>query len=206
MKPKILLVNPPIYDFAAYDFWLKPYGLMRAAGRLRSKAKLCLFDYLDRNHSAFDSAGKIRSDAWGRGAYPDKRIEMPACFGGIHRYYRRFGIDRVVFQQYLSEQGPFDVVMIQTVMTYWYPGIKEVIDDVRRLCPQAKIVLGGFYATVCPDHAKSLGADVMVKADDFQPLRQLGFEMDDKSQLPAWELYPTLNVGVMTLTQGCPAA
>ena len=28
MTAKILLVNPPIYDFAAYDFWLKPYGLL----------------------------------------------------------------------------------------------------------------------------------------------------------------------------------
>jgi hypothetical protein len=24
MKPRILLVNPPIYDFSAYDLWLKP--------------------------------------------------------------------------------------------------------------------------------------------------------------------------------------
>ena len=31
MRPRILLVNPPIYDFAAYDFWLKPYGMLRAA-------------------------------------------------------------------------------------------------------------------------------------------------------------------------------
>ena len=35
MKPKILLVNPPIYDFSAYDFWLKPAGLLRVAGFLR---------------------------------------------------------------------------------------------------------------------------------------------------------------------------
>ena len=34
MKRRILLVNPPIYDFAAYDFWLKPYGLLRVAGLL----------------------------------------------------------------------------------------------------------------------------------------------------------------------------
>jgi hypothetical protein len=35
MKPRILLVNPPIYDFSAYDFWLKPYGMPRVAGFLR---------------------------------------------------------------------------------------------------------------------------------------------------------------------------
>ena len=204
MKSKILLVNPPIYDFAAYDFWLKPYGLMRAAGRLHSHAELSLFDYLDRLHPAFDSGGKIRKDAWGRGAYPEKRIEQPACFEGIHRYYRRFGIDRAVFQEYLSLQGPFDVVMIQTVMTYWYPGIQEVIDDIRRLCPHAKVVLGGFYATACTEHAESLGADVVIRGDDLEPLRRLGLEIDDEPQLPSWGLYPKLDVGVMTLTQGCP--
>lgn len=58
MKPKILLVNPPIYDFTAYDFWLKPYGLMQAGGRLRSAGSLFLFDYLDRLHPDFDRAGK----------------------------------------------------------------------------------------------------------------------------------------------------
>jgi len=47
MQPKILLVNPPIYDFSAYDFWLKPYGLLRVAGYLRGQAQLSLFDYLD---------------------------------------------------------------------------------------------------------------------------------------------------------------
>jgi hypothetical protein len=42
MALKILLVNPPIYDFSAYDFWLKPYGLLRVAlaTRVRRAAAL----------------------------------------------------------------------------------------------------------------------------------------------------------------------
>ncbi|NQT02924.1 MAG: B12-binding domain-containing radical SAM protein, partial [Planctomycetes bacterium] len=50
MSYRILLVNPPIYDFAAYDFWLKPYGMLSAAGRLRGNANFKLFDYMDRLH------------------------------------------------------------------------------------------------------------------------------------------------------------
>lgn len=50
MSIRFLLVNPPIYDFAAYDFWLKPYGLLSVAGYLRGKAEFQLFDYLDRLH------------------------------------------------------------------------------------------------------------------------------------------------------------
>ncbi len=207
MKPKILLVNPPIYDFTAYDFWLKPYGLMRAGGRLRSAGELYLFDYLDRLHPDFDRDGKIRTDSWGRGAYPAQRIDKPACYKTIRRYYRRFGISRDIFQQYLTQKGPFDVVLIGTVMTYWYPGVREVIEDVRRFSPAAKIVLGGFYATACRTHAQSLGADVVLGGDDFDALGEsLGVDICRDYQLPVWELYDRLNVGILKLTGGCPFA
>ena len=33
---KILLVNPWIYDFAAYDMWAKPLGLLYIGSLLRS--------------------------------------------------------------------------------------------------------------------------------------------------------------------------
>ncbi len=33
-RPSVLLVNPPIFDFTAYDFWLRPYGMLRVAGCL----------------------------------------------------------------------------------------------------------------------------------------------------------------------------
>ena len=35
MEVDFLLINPWIYDFAAYDFWLKPYGLLLIGGKLR---------------------------------------------------------------------------------------------------------------------------------------------------------------------------
>lgn len=205
MKSKILLVNPPVYDFTAYDFWLRPYGLMRAGGTLRHAGDLFLFDYLDRQSPAFDPAGVIRTDRWGRGPFPNVRIDKPDCFQDIWRYYRRFGIDRAVFQQYLQDSGPFDAVLIGTVMTYWYPGVREVIDDVRKFNPQAKIVLGGVYATICCDHAAALGADLVLKGKDLTPLFVLlGIDQPEGFQLPAWELYPTLKTGVITLTRGCP--
>jgi radical SAM superfamily enzyme YgiQ (UPF0313 family) len=49
-----------------------------------------------------------------------------------------------------------------------------------------------------------LGADGVIKGDDFEPLRKLGLDVADEFQLPAWELYPKLNTGVLTLTRGCP--
>ena len=69
MKPRILLANPPIYDFAAYDFWLKPYGLLSVAGYLREKVDVELFDYLDRLHPFEAKQKNLESDRWGRGRF-----------------------------------------------------------------------------------------------------------------------------------------
>ena len=205
MKPKILLVNPPIYDFAAYDFWLKPYGMLCVGGLLRSVGNLSLFDYMDRLHPAFDAAANAKTDIFSKGPYPSERIPKPISLKDIQRYYRRFGMPRQIFRDFLSKNGPYDAVLTQTVMTYWYPGVAEVIEDVRQHCPGAKIVLGGFYATVCTDHAKDLGADAVITGDNLEPLWQLiGQKPPKQFHPPVWELYPKLETGVMTLTRGCP--
>lgn len=204
-KPVVLLVNPPIYDFSAYDFWLKPYGLLRAAGRLRGRCELKLFDYMDRWSPDIGGGPGGRCDAWGRGPYPKERCTKPAVFGGIPRYYCRHGRARADFQRYLAGLKGVSAVLIQTVMTYWYPGVREVIEDVRRYCPEAKIVLGGFYATCCAGHVKSLGADVVVEGGRLGPVYEmLGIEASEGYCPPAWELYPVLKTAVMTLTEGCP--
>ena len=76
MKPKILLVNPPIYDFAAYDFWLKPYGMLSIAGFLRDRADFMLFDYLDRFSPYMAGQKKSESDQWGRGRFYCRQIPV----------------------------------------------------------------------------------------------------------------------------------
>ena len=73
----------------------------------------------------------------------------------------------------LAEAGPFDAALIQTVMTYWYPGVQEVIEDIRTYSPQTPIVLGGVYATLCPQHARRLGADLVIDRDYLEPLWEL---------------------------------
>ena len=210
MKPTLLLVNPPIYDFSAYDFWLKPYGLLRAGGLLREHCTLEFFDYMDRESSDLGGLA-AKTDPWGCGPYPKKRIPKPSVFATIPRYYNRFGKKREVFGSIRPPSGTFkpfqtpECVLIQTSMTYWYPGVAEVIEDVRRLFPHASIVLGGFYATCCPDHARSLGADLVIRGDDLTPLfERLGIAPPVAPAVPAWELYPVLNTGVITLTKGCP--
>lgn len=204
MKPKILLVNPPIYDFSAYDFWLKPYGLLTIAGYLQDRAELCLFDYLDRLSPSIPEGSKLRGDQWGRGEFYSEPLPKPTVLAAIPRRYHRFGLPRQTFQKWLVEQLPFDYAFIQTTMTYWYPGVKEVIDDVRRAQPQAKIVLGGVYATICTEHAQYLGADLVIKGADLAPLWQFLDITPSLEHLPVWQAYPKLETGVLKLTDGCP--
>jgi radical SAM superfamily enzyme YgiQ (UPF0313 family) len=204
MTPKILLVNPPIYDFAAYDFWLKPYGMLTVAGYLRGKADFKLFDYLDRLHPFAARQKGLESDRWGRGRFYSKKITKPEPLRTIPRYYRRFGLPRDIFIDFLKQGGPFDFVFVQTTMTYWYDGVQEVIGDIRRACPQAKIILGGNYVTLCNSHAQKLGADFLVSGTNLEPLRQYLGILPDVGQPALWEIYNKLNVGVLKLSDGCP--
>jgi len=194
---KILLVNPAIYDFAAYDFWLRPYGILEVAGFLRDKAEFRLFDYLGRR-------SKLKSDKWDRGRFCERRIEPPDCLKGIPRYFRRFGLPRKSFHNFLKSGEQADLVFIQTTMTYWYPGVAEAIEDIRKFQPDAKIVLGGNYVTICKEHAKKLGADLIVSGTDLQPLWDyIGIE-PDLNQPALWEAYDNLKTGAVKISDGCP--
>lgn len=203
-RPRILLVNPPVYDFAAYDFWLKPYGLLRVGGMLRGAADLRLFDFLDRHHALVPPDGKRRADEWGRGQFYAIEVPKPAVFERIPRRYHRFGVPREAFRKFLVDEAPFDAALVQTGMTYWYPGVQEVIADLRARCPQTKIVLGGVYASLCFEHARGLGADLVVNGAELTPLWEMLGLAPDEDAVPSWDLYPRLDAGVLKLTDGCP--
>jgi len=201
---KVLLINPPIYDFAAYDFWLKPYGLLSIAGYLRGKAEFVLFDYLDRLHPFATKQKELQSEQWGRGRFYCEKLPNPPCLERIPRYFRRFGLPRDIFRDFLQQQKPFDFVFIQTTMTYWYQGVKEVIEDVRKTWPRTKIVLGGNYVTLCSSHAEKLGADFLVQGTELEPLWKYLEITPDINQPALWEVYEKLKVGALKLSQGCP--
>jgi radical SAM superfamily enzyme YgiQ (UPF0313 family) len=188
---KVLLVNPPIFDFTAYDFWLRPYGMLRAAGWMRHCCELSTFDFLVCS----------RRDEWGRGRLISRYVPKPPPLRDILRNFRRFGRPREEFREFLKNR-PFDSILIQTVMTYWYPGVKEVIEDIRQLQPSAKIVLGGVYSTLCPEHAISLGADLVIKGSNLDPLWNL-LSIKPVRGVPYWDSIKG-NAGAIKITEGCP--
>ncbi len=201
---RILLVNPPIFDFSAYDFWLKPYGVLRVGGYLRDRAELRLFDFLDRFHSSLPDQPGFREDSWGRGKFPATEVEKPLILAETNRKFRRYGLSSEVFAEFLENQPTFDVALIQTSMTYWYPGVSEVLDTIHRINPSTNTVLGGVYATLCPQHAATLGADFVASGSELAPLWDYLELQPDLAQPPFWEGYSNLQVGVVKLSDGCP--
>ncbi len=202
---RLLLVNPPIYDFTAYDFWSRPLGLLSVAGQLRGRAEMRLFDFMDRAAvRGIPGAGKLRRDEFGRGEFLSREVERPAIWKDLPRVYRRFGLPTEMFTSFLAAEAPSDFAMVATGMTYWYPGVRETIEAIRRREPRTKIILGGPYATLCPDHARSLGEDLVVQGIDLSPLWAMLGQNGDASQPPLWEAYGSLESAAMRLTWGCP--
>jgi radical SAM superfamily enzyme YgiQ (UPF0313 family) len=160
----VLLINPWIYDFAAYDFWLKPLGLLALAGIVErhSRCRVRLIDCLGR--SGREPAGGRPVKADGRGPFPKEEVPKPAVLRGIPRRYSRYGIPVAEFREALAATPVPDLVLLTGVMTYWYPGVQAAIDLVREKFGRVPIVLGGAYPTLAPGHALAhSGADRIVR-------------------------------------------
>jgi sulfatase maturation enzyme AslB (radical SAM superfamily) len=203
-KANILLLNPPIYDFTAYDFWLKPFGLLKIAGQIQNQANLFFFDFLDRENQFYqDPKLKLRSDEFGRGEYYSEIIPKPEILSFIPRHYRRFGLPQKIFIDFITAFPKIDFVLIQTSMTYWYLGLEEVIKTLRQYQPQAKIILGGVYATLCTDHAQKLKPDLIITNQNQADLWAYLKITPKKNWLPLWDLYPKIKYGILKITDGC---
>jgi radical SAM superfamily enzyme YgiQ (UPF0313 family) len=158
-----LLINPWIHDFAAYDFWMKPLGLLYVASLIRRHTphRVSFIDCLDRFHPALKRRAAGKPD--GRGPFPKEEIPKPAAVRDVPRRFSRYGIPVPVFNAELEGVPRPDAVLVTSAMTYWYPGVQAVIDIVRRRFGRVPVILGGIYASLCPGHAKAeSGADFVL--------------------------------------------
>jgi radical SAM superfamily enzyme YgiQ (UPF0313 family) len=159
----ILLINPWIYDFTAYDFWMKPLGLLSVASLIRGLTahRVSWIDCLDRFHPGLGRPRAGKPD--GRGPFPKEEVAKPAAVRDVPRRFSRYGIPVALFEEELGRTPPPDAVLLSSTMTYWYPGVQAVIELVRRRFGSVPVLLGGIYATLCPDHARTeSGADLVV--------------------------------------------
>ncbi|MBU1713047.1 MAG: B12-binding domain-containing radical SAM protein [Proteobacteria bacterium] len=215
--PNILLVNPWIHDFAAYDYWAKPVGLLYLASILREhECKVAYVDCLNRFHPENKKHPPSKAD--GRGSYLKTVIPKPEGLEDIPRNYSRYGISEKWLTKDLLDVTKPDVILITSHMTYWYPGLFETIRVLRKIFPAIPVLLGGIYATLCYDHAvKYAGADRVFAGAGEKFILELiteytGFSADmkfnskelDSYPYPAFDLESGIAFIPILTSRGCP--
>ncbi len=221
MRKNILLINPWIYDFAAYDFWLKPLGLLYIGSVLRANNhRISYIDCLDPYSSIMQQkSGQVpKRHIYGHGRFFRQVIDKPDCLKVLPRSYYRYGIDTEVFRVELGRYPETDIVLISSMMTYWYPGVFEAIKIIKEMMPGVPVVLGGKYASLCYDHAvTNSGADYVICGrgekkilEIFQNLfdEDIIFEPDgenlDALPYPAFDLLHKIDQVPLITSLGCP--
>ncbi len=217
-KPHILCINPWIHDFAAYDVWAKPLGLLLLAAILREQGYFVSYlDCLDRFHPGSPQ----RQDPYarnGRGPYLKTHIRKPPGLEDIPRNYSCYGIMESWFREDLKALKKPDLILITSLMTYWYPGVQQTIRVIRDVFPGVPVILGGIYATLCRQHAEATsGADRVVTGScDREIIAIIEKEIGgcsrpvhsarslDELPFPALDLQHTVSYIPILTSRGCP--
>ncbi len=211
------MINPWIYDFAAYDLWSKPLGLLSLAAYLRECGfHVSVIDCLDNHHPSIVTAPKNNAPkrrTFGTGKFLRTQVPRPGPLNHVPRSYGRYGISRRSFRNELEGVSRPSAFLITSVMTYWYPGVKEVISMVKNKFPDVPVILGGIYARLCAEHAAvNSGADRIVTGSDprsvVAALADFGVSCPGASPpcapFPAFDLLYGLDYVCLLTSRGCP--
>jgi radical SAM superfamily enzyme YgiQ (UPF0313 family) len=109
------------------------------------------------------------------------------------RPYSRYGITRHLFGKELKKIRQPAAILVTSLMTYWYPGIREAIALVREIHPDAPVILGGIYARLCRRHASRFsGADCVVSEGDLCDMES-ALQAINKCAIPLYGNHPPKN-------------
>ncbi|MBN1106771.1 MAG: radical SAM protein [Deltaproteobacteria bacterium] len=223
MPPQLILINPWIHDFAAYDLWSKPLGLLILASRLRhSGFRIRLIDCLDVHHPGMDGDPNQTRPVrrlYGTGKFWRERVPKPALLKDIPRPYSRYGISRQLFRKDMEEVKAPTAILVTSLMTYWYPGVQEAVRLCREAHPGVPVILGGIYARLCRDHAiRYAGADHVITESVPEAAESLlgilagcgvgpdrkGLPARGKTPYPALDLLYGIDYVPLLTSTGCP--
>ncbi|MFO8088697.1 MAG: cobalamin-dependent protein [Desulfatiglandaceae bacterium] len=218
MARSLILINPWIYDFAAYDMWSKPLGLLTIASMLRRKGfDVRLIDCLDIHDPGLASRSEIKAPvrrAYGIGKFPRERIPVPEPLARFNRPFHRYGLPPDLVEKKLKSVARPAAVLVTSIMTYWYPAVKDLISLIRKVHPGVPVILGGIYATLCSEHALSVcGADIVVPGgepnDVTKALSAFGIEAPGAGSsvehpYPAFDMLWKIDYICLLTTRGCP--
>ncbi len=179
MKQNILLINPPVCDFAAFNLWSRPLGLLYIANILKIlDLNITVIDALSPdyekdfilfNKEVLPSKKKYFSTYH----YYKEEVSKPEVYKSIKRKYYRFGISSCFLRKLTLKLFMPDLILITSGMTYWYKGIFEFIDVLKEIYPDVKIILCGSYVKLCYEHAAKYSKADYVFNNDINELINL---------------------------------
>lgn len=137
--------------------------------------------------------GRTVPASFGRYKVRRELCEKPQAYRQIPRRYYRFGMSGQDFQARMRSFPRPDIILVTSVMTYWYPGVWEAVRTAKELFPGVPVVLGGIYAILCPEHADGSGADFVLTAP----------RSPDGTRIPM-DLYDSPGYAVLSTSYGCP--
>ena len=217
-----LLIYPPIHDFALYDLYLKPYGLLTVGSMLEAGGWQTRFiNALDYTEPATVSVlGDVKRKPDGTGKFHRKQIKLPPELHGIRRYFARYGILREVLEQKIAASRP-DAVFYRLgndllVSLVW---LKQP-NCAGKYGPMFPSSSGGVYASLMPEHCSRVCGPDYIAAGSLQvgggtELSEAGNRLNDflsgaslpgikpsgsgPLDAPCW-----IAAAVLKLNDGCP--
>lgn len=179
----------------------------------RSGAEVALLDCLDQTWSDIKWP---KANPYGRGHYPKTELPKPDCLKDIPRKYSRYGLPYSAVKGALKRLSPPpDLVLITSIMTYWYPGVMAVANLVKDIWPKVPLVLGGIFATLCPEQASQIDSIDQIISGPLERREnwQKIWDLLDSSRPPLPEqagfslnldCYPAPKYSFILGSRGCP--
>jgi radical SAM superfamily enzyme YgiQ (UPF0313 family) len=200
---RVLLINPPIYDFAVYDFWMKPLGLLYISSILKEKGhEVRVLDAVNR----FDPYYKtLESDSYGRGRIKYKKVEKPQILKDIPGKFKRYGLPATVIKSRIKDFEP-EVIMLGCSMTYWYPGLIEIKGIIKELRINCVLLLGGIYSSLLPEHARNIGFNIIYSQKE-KHIEELNITIPEHFKNfppPDYSHYSNILYACLCTSLGCP--
>jgi radical SAM superfamily enzyme YgiQ (UPF0313 family) len=211
----LLLINPWIYDYAAFDLWSQPLGLLYIASFLREQG--FTVSYIDCLRSQKIST-EPKPKKFGVGNFRRENVETPQVLQDVPRKFSRYGILESEFYDSLKKSSPPDAILLTSIMTYWYPGPARAVEIIREVFPDVPVILGGIYASLLPEHAKTaVQPDYIIEGPgEWQVLQLLStilnhpvnnnkvYKSLDDYPYPAFDLVSNLRYLCIMTSRGCP--
>ena len=108
-------------------------------------------------------------------------------------YFRKRGHQIKLVRGCAKESFTPNEIYITSLFTYTWKPVHQAVRFYKREYPASRILLGGLYASLLPEHAAKSGADEIFR----------GIFEEAETCIPAWDLVPEWDGSIMFTSRGC---